>query len=260
MQGQRLSDFDRILSYASDIGAEMLKSGAEINRVEDTISRICEHFSAKNINVFATPYNIVTTAEFKDLTYTQSRRIITMTYNLQSLAMYNELSRQICNNNVSVLEIEDKINKIKNTSGASEIRIINSYFFIGLGFCIFFGGSLKDSIVAGLISIIMRFVETSLKKVNINRFIVISACGFIIAILSTSAERIGSGLSSEHISIGIIMILISGLLFTNSFKEMFMDNILTGAIKLFEALFIAMAICIGFALASILYWGISWVR
>lgn len=55
MQRRRLLDFDRILSYASDIGAGMLKSGAEINRVEDTISRICEHFSAKNINVFATP-------------------------------------------------------------------------------------------------------------------------------------------------------------------------------------------------------------
>lgn len=253
MQGQRLVDFDRILSYASDIGAGMLKSGAEINRVEDTISRICRHFSARNINAFATPYNIVTTVEFNNITYTQSRRIVTMSYNLQSLAMYNELSRQICNNNVSFLEIEDKIKKIKNTSGASEIRIIISYFYIGLGFCIFFGGTLKDSLVAGLISIIMRFVETSLRKVNINRFIVISACGFTIAILSSLAERIGSELSSEHISIGIIMILISGLLFTNSFKEMFMDNILTGAIKLFEALFIAMAICIGFALASILY-------
>lgn len=252
MQRQRLSDFDRILTYASDIGAGMLKSGAEINRVEDTISRICGHFSAKNINVFATPYNIVTTAEFNDLTYTQSRRVITMSYNLQSLAMYNELSRQICNNIVSVGEIEGEINKIKNSNGAGEARISLSYFFIALGFCIFFGGSIKDSLVAGLIAVIMRMVEAILRKININRFIVISACGFTVAFLSTFAERTGCGLSGEHISIGIIMILISGLLFTNSFKEMFMDNILTGAIKLFEALFIAMAICIGFALASIL--------
>lgn len=253
MQRRRLLDFDRILSYASDIGAGMLKSGAEINRVEDTISRICEHFSAKNINVFATPYNIVTTAEFKDLTYTQSRRIITMTYNLQSLAMYNELSRQICNNDVGVVEIGEEIIKIKNSDGAGELRINLSYFFIAMGFCIFFGGSIKDSLVAGLIAVIMRLVEAILRKININRFIVISACGFTVAFLSSLVEKMDYGLSSEHISIGIIMILISGLLFTNSFKEMFMDNILTGAIKLFEALFIAMAICIGFALASILY-------
>lgn len=246
-------DYDRVLTYAIDIGAGMLKSGAEINRVEDTISRICRHFCAENVNVFATPYSVITSAEFENKSYTQSRRVMTMSYNLQSLAMYNELSRQICNNRVSVGEIEEEINKIKNSNGAGEARISVSYFFIALGFCIFFGGSIKDSLVAGLIAVIMRMVEAILRKININRFIVISACGFTVAFLSTFAERMGCGLSSEHISIGIIMILISGLLFTNSFKEMFMDNILTGAIKLFEALFIAMAICIGFALASVLH-------
>lgn len=246
-------DYDRVLTYAIDIGAGMLKSGAEINRVEDTISRICRHFCAENVNVFATPYSVITSAEFENNSYTQSRRVMTMSYNLQSLAMYNELSRQICNNRVSVGEIEEEINKIKNSNGAGAARISLSYFFIALGFCIFFGGSIKDSLVAGLIAVIMRMVEAILRKININRFIVISACGFTVAFLSTFAERMGCGLSSEHISIGIIMILISGLLFTNSFKEMFMDNILTGAIKLFEALFIAMAICIGFALASVLH-------
>lgn len=245
-------DYDRILTYAIDIGAGMLKSGAEINRVEDTISRICRHFCAENVNVFATPYSIVTSTEFENKSYTQSRRVLTMSYNLESLARFNNLSRRICNDQIDFSDIEKEIEDIKSLEGAGQIRILLSYFLIAFGFCIFFGSSLKDAIIGGFIACIMRLVEALLRKININRFIVICVCGFVISRLSSIAVDIGLGLSSEHISIGITMILISGLLFTNSFKEMFMDNILTGAIKLFEALFIAMAICIGFALAALL--------
>ena len=35
-----------ILSLALDIGERMLKSGAEVARVEDTVSRICQAYGA----------------------------------------------------------------------------------------------------------------------------------------------------------------------------------------------------------------------
>lgn len=245
-------DYDRILTYAIDIGAGMLKSGAEINRVEDTISRICRHFRAENVNVFATPYSVITSAEFENKSYTQSRRVRTMSYNLESLTRLNTLSRRICDSQIDFYDIENELIDIKDLKGAGQIRVLIAYFLIAFGFCIFFESNLKDAIIGGFIACIMRLVEAILRRININRFIVICVCGFVIACLSSLATDLGVGLSSEHISIGITMILISGLLFTNSFKEMFMDNILTGAIKLFEALFIAMAICIGFALATIL--------
>lgn len=244
--------YDDYLSYACDIGSGMIKSGAEINRVEDTVKRILSYFCANDVDVFATPYSLIATVEFEDKTYTQSRRIAGFSYNLESLALYNSLSRRICEGKIDPKDISLEITKIKSNKGASNFRIILAYFLIGSAFCSFFGGSLQDSFIAGFIAIAMGLVERLLKSLKINRFIIISICGFAIAYITRIVVDLSIGSSRELISIGITMILISGLLFTNSFKEMFMDNILTGAVKLFEALFIASAIYIGFALAYLM--------
>ena len=47
-----------ILILATKAGKIMMKSGAEIYRVEDTISRICEACGVDHINVFAMPTGI----------------------------------------------------------------------------------------------------------------------------------------------------------------------------------------------------------
>ena len=55
--GIKLSDAsdagELLLACALDIGAEMLINGAEISRVEDSISRICRAYGAEEINAFS---------------------------------------------------------------------------------------------------------------------------------------------------------------------------------------------------------------
>ena len=55
--------------------------------------------------------------------------------------------------------------------------------------------------------------------------------------------------SLDKISIGNIMILIPGLMFTNCIREMISENMLSGLTRLLEALFISSSIAIGFAIA-----------
>ena len=42
-----------ILSLSLDVGEAMIKSGAEISRVEDTVRRICAGYNVKYIEVYA---------------------------------------------------------------------------------------------------------------------------------------------------------------------------------------------------------------
>ena len=52
---------EKYLYYAMTIGEQLLISGAEVGRVEDTIRRICLAYGAERVDVFSITSSIVTT-------------------------------------------------------------------------------------------------------------------------------------------------------------------------------------------------------
>ena len=93
------STVDNIVRIALDIGEGLLKSGAEIHRVEDAIQHICKAYGAAHIEVFSIQSLIVTAVRMPDGSYSsQSRRITSISNHLRCLEYYNRLSRDICKN------------------------------------------------------------------------------------------------------------------------------------------------------------------
>ena len=80
-----------IVNIAIDIGEGMLKSGAEISRVEDTIERILNGYNVKYKEVFALNSIIIVTARHNNQTVTESRRIKYRKINLAMLEDLNNL-------------------------------------------------------------------------------------------------------------------------------------------------------------------------
>ena len=56
-------EIEEYLYFAMSIGEKMLISGAEVGRVEDTISRICYAYGAKKVDVLSMNNAIITTVE-----------------------------------------------------------------------------------------------------------------------------------------------------------------------------------------------------
>ena len=76
MNENNKQDTEAILSLAMDIGKSMIKCGAEIDRVEETIIRICHAYGMKKTEVFSIVSMInVTTVDADGHAYTQSRRV-----------------------------------------------------------------------------------------------------------------------------------------------------------------------------------------
>ena len=65
------------LSLALDVGERILKSGGEVSRVEDTITRICKAYGMERVDVFTITGMIVATVKGESFgTITQTRRIL----------------------------------------------------------------------------------------------------------------------------------------------------------------------------------------
>lgn len=55
-----------LINFVLDIGEQMLISGAEVNRVEDSITRMCSAYGAKRVNVLTITSSIILTVRMLD--------------------------------------------------------------------------------------------------------------------------------------------------------------------------------------------------
>ena len=85
-----------LLDLFLDFGEAMLEAGGEINRVEDSISRMGIAYGAVKTNVFVITSSIVLTMTFADgVEITQTRRIISSgSTDFSKLEQLNVLSRK----------------------------------------------------------------------------------------------------------------------------------------------------------------------
>ena len=60
-RGQKDIDYEALLNVVLDIGKEMVKSGAETNRAEDSIYRMMESYGTEQCNAFVIQSNIQAT-------------------------------------------------------------------------------------------------------------------------------------------------------------------------------------------------------
>ncbi len=258
--GEKLSreDAELALECALDIGESMLRTGAEILRVENTIMRICRTYGDGIVDVF-TILSLIIVSWHPDggRNITQSRRIYSYATDLEKLEELNALSRYICENKPSYAKIKDSVHEImcRRKKRFSKSRLAG-YVLVASAFAVFFGGNLRDGVAAGLVGIVLYLWDMLFAKGSKNRVVyslIISTAAGIACILSVAA---GIGVNTDKIMIGSIMLLIPGINLMNSLRDMMSGDIITGILRLAEALMMAVAIAAGFGLAIMAFGGL----
>lgn len=245
-----------LLGCVLDIGEQMLISGAEINRVENTICRICQAYQAKRTDVFTITSSIVVTVHSEDgSTLTQTRRIHNYSINLNKLDKLNSLSRYICAYRPEIAYIREEIGKIEREKPyGSRVQ----YFIFALiagSFTVFFGGDWSDALVSAIIGILLKLLVLFVQKVDKNLVLVNVLCSFAVGTLAVFAVKSGIGHNFEKVIIGNIMLLIPGLTLTNSIRDIISGDTMSGLLRLSESIVLALSVAVGFGLSSLLLGG-----
>lgn len=245
---------EKYLYCAMSIGEQLLISGAEVGRVEDTIKRICMAYGAVRVDVFSITSSIVTTMYGTEFTScTQTRRVTGMENNLHKLDELNQLSREICSEKPDVAEIEKRLKKIKEGPRYSYWELVFIYALVSGSFSVFFGGNWGDMAASSVIGILLKFLETFIKKSSVNGLISALLCSTAGGFLANFAVYFGIGSHADLISIGNIMLFIPGIAFTNSLRDMFAGDTITGIIRFLESILLAIIIALGFTFSNFFF-------
>ena len=242
-----------LLDCMLEMGDLLLDAGAEISRVEDTLSRMGTAYGAERMDVFVIPSLIsISMEQTAGEGTTRTRRIhsngLTDFYRLQKL---NALSRSCCTEPIPVAALREKLDTV--AAGRKPFSVIlGGSVLAAASFALFFGGSVWDALVSAVFAVAIVLIQehlgrTELDTVAFNLLVSLQiglgvgvVCGFVPA------------LHMDKILIGDIMLLIPGLAMTNAVRNMLVGNTISGAVRLAESLIWAAALAGGFMVALLI--------
>ncbi len=227
---------------AIELGLETVENGGEISRAEETVERLCRNAGATDIQVFIIPSLISVSAKFGGEVITATKRIYRTDLDLGRLEEINDRSRRLCG--------EKSVEKSINTNYPTAITILCIFIATG-AFCVYFGGNFADALFSGIAGTLITYIPYDRAEFNIfsKTLIESTAAGLISFIPSL----LGMETHPDKIMIGTIMLLIPGMSIGSAMKDMMSGNPIAGILQLTEAVIVAFAIVLGFAVAIIIF-------
>lgn len=244
-----------MLCLALDVGEGMLKNGAEISRVEDTIERICRAYGAEHVEVFTIVSVINASVRMPDGEYSsQMRRVKSTTMNLYKLEELNNISREVCHTTPALDEFDEKIKVLKKTSVYPVWLQVISFAVAAGAFAVFFGGGVADTLIAMLSGALMFCIENYTSR-RLNGIAKTVLSSFTVSLIAGLSVIIGVGSDSGAIIMGALMLLVPGVAIGLAMRDVFCGDILSGTLKLLQACLSALMIAFGYILAAMIIGG-----
>ena len=243
-------DYKLLLDMAVDLGYELAMAGAETFRVEESISRVLAAYGVES-EVFAiTNYLMVSIITDDGTPMTRMRRIGFHGNDLDAVEKFSGLSRAFCNRKPDPAEGLKwlEFTRQKRISYSLPLEYLGD--FIGGGFyALLFGGCWRDGLCAGICGIVVGLINRILEKQKANPFFRTIATSFVMAMVAYTLGHFGLADNADAVTIGALMILVPGLLFTNAMRDIIYGDTNSGLNRIVQVMLTAVAIALGTAVA-----------
>ena len=252
-------DYNALLDMSTDLGYELAMAGAETFRVEESISRCLAAYGVE-AEVFAIPNYLVVSIITEDgQPITRMRRIGHHGNDLDAVEKFSGLSRAFCNRKPDPNEGRKWLDLVRSKRQYYSVPVQFAGNFLGaFGYGLFFGGNFLDSLCAGVCGLLIGVVDMLLNARKANPFFRTIAASYLMALLAYGLGAAGICANPDASTIGALMILVPGLLFTNAMRDIIYGDTNSGVNRIVQVFLIAVALALGTATAwntASLLWG-----
>lgn len=255
----RYNEAHKYLSAILDLLKTMTEAGAEIYRIEESAVRMLEAYGVQNADVYATTSNIILSVETDDgLIKTHSRRIKAITTNIERVHQLNDLVRRITAEKPDADFIRQEVERIKGLPAYPVWVNIVFYGVIAGAFYLFFGGrSVAELFYSMGVGLVTGVISTLTDKAGTNKFMIKFLCSLSASLIIFTLKATGLANDIDSMIIANIMTLIPGIGLTNSLRDLFVGDSVSGILRLIEVALLALAIACGYILTTIVFGGVA---
>ena len=247
-------DYYLLVDMATELGYELAMCGAETFRVEDSIHRVLATYGIES-EAFAITNCLTVSIEAQNgKPLTRMKRIGYHGNNMEGVERYNALSRRICAEKPDPETAMQWLRDTKKLCRSYKLPMMLVGDILGsFGFAMFFGGTVLDGLWGGVCGIVIGLVSKLMDDLKANPFFSTITTSFFMALTAYLIAGFNLTDNVDTVIIGALMILVPGLLFTNSMRDIIYGDTNSGVNRIVQVLLIAMAIALGTAAG----WGVT---
>lgn len=238
-------NLNEVTDIALTVGEILLSNGAENHRIECSIHKICESYNVKE-EILLTSSGILLLVEDSDSNkVTCIRKVKEKCVDLYRIELINSFSRNIEKEPLDYAEAMKILNNIKKAPTFTFNVRTFAACMTGFIYTLFFNGSILDGLLAIPICLLTYIAFEKIAKISSFQFLNYYLAGIMIGGFSILSELILTSANKHNIITGSIMILLPGVVLTNSIKDILYGDYSSGASKFFEAALIITAVGCG---------------
>ena len=241
-----MTDTKKVLSFAVELGDILLRNGAEVYRVEDSVLAILNSYDITDCDVYVLSNGIFASAdEVTEHASSMIRHVPMYPMHLSRIAAINSLCRKVCAKQISIEDAWAELDRCKKLPTYSLPVLI---FATGIGcggFAYIYGGTPLDSLIAIIVGMALRiFLHWEANSGNSKIISNVLGSG-LVTLIALAFFYMGLPVQYDKIIIGGIMPLVPGIAITNSIRDFINSDYLSGSIRLIDALLTAFCIATG---------------
>lgn len=255
-----MNDVEYVLDFVVNLGNRMLGAGANLERVNDTMTRVCLSYHLKSISIYSLNSTIMISARSADGIYgSRHTTVQPASIHLERLNQLNRLSRTVCDETPAPSSLASLLDKTQSAEEYSIPKVILGYMIAMTSLCVIFGGTVMDVIASDCITFVLFWLIRWLSGRNLNRIVVNTLCMWIAGTLGLLLVRIGIGKQYFSIIITGSMMMIPGIPLVNAVRNLLCGNEMNGILEILKVLMETVAIVLGLILSIYMFGGlIQW--
>jgi len=236
-----------VIDLALWVGQLLLQSGAETQRVEETVHRIGTGLGCDWMDVYVHFTGLMVTASSGTEFRTKLRRVVRVHINNGILTEINDLSRRVSAGEVDIVGCREALHSISTTHAQYNRWVV--VVMVGLAcaaFCRLFGAEFVAVGVTFVASSAAMFIRQELTKQHFNPYMIVSVTAFVGAALAALLTRyLFTTSDAIHAVYASTLLLVPGAQLINSFSDMIKGYTMMGIARGMTGAIISMSIAFG---------------
>jgi uncharacterized membrane protein YjjP (DUF1212 family) len=245
-----MENIDDILDFVVHLGREMLKCGANLERVNRTIALVCKNYNLREVSIVSLSSSIAVSARENDgIAKVRQVSVPYCEIHLERLRRLNNLSYEVCREKPEPCKLQDMLYEAMVAQSYQRPVLLLGYVIAMSCLCRIFGGGIRDIVVADISTVVIFLLSNRLARENLNRIITNIIYMFLAGSISLFFVYIGFAQNLLAIIITNAFYLIPGIPMVNSVRNILCGNEMNGIIELLKVFLEVITIVAGLYIA-----------
>ena len=246
--------FEMVLDFCVELSRRMIMSGANVERVNLAVDRVCSTYELDNVSIFLLPtYVSVSARDRSGYSAVRQASIPAGGINLTRLMSLNRLSYRVKEQHPSPDRLGSLLEKASDTKDYPDPVVLLGQICAMSCLCLLFGGGFQEILCVAAVTVLAHYLLILLAIPGVDKMLTNALLMWIVTSAVFLLSSAGITDKQSVVIITALMLVIPGIPLTNAVRSMLCGNELSGGMQTVRVTVETMALATGIFLSMVMF-------